>query len=257
MTYLKKHYLSTILVPTAALYIIVGGYGMRHFGAVIGTLLANLTLIAGIGTIWILDKLWYDDEFDKRDMVSEYKNARFSYALVAMLWFVGQFIFLWVYKTFGDAMYDKTYGLSFMNMDVFGWTIILTCIVAPVTEEFVFRYLLFGRLINKMRGSYAWYLGLTLISTLLFGISHGTMVHQIVVLPLGLILCSVMYRTNNLMYPILGHMLFNSMSIWLSGLLYYYQSYLGNMMVTVVAFLLYGIVCVGIIGYVVLAPKKN
>ena len=258
MTYIKNHYFSSILIPTLVCYILFGGYGMQMFGAIIGTILANIALIIGIGAIWYLDHQKnptnivtpMELQYNKRDV-------KISFVLIVLLWLVGQFVFLWVYQTFGDVTYQRNYAEIFNDSTVIWWTIFLTCIIAPIAEELVFRYLLFGRLMYKNGvPSYGRYLFLYLISTIGFGFIHGTVIHQIIVLPLALLLGMLTYKTNRIIFPIMGHMLFNNMSVWLGSLLSIYKNYIDNMLVVGVAVTIYVVLVVTIIGFV-LTRKKS
>lgn len=104
--------------------------------------------------------------------------------------------------------------------------------------------------------SYGRYLFLYLISTIGFGFIHGTLIHQFIVLPLALLMGMLMYKTNRIIFPIMGHMLFNNMSVWLGSLLSIYKNYIDNMFVVGVAVTIYVVLVVTIIGFV-LTRKKS
>lgn len=256
---MKKYRVSMLSVLTAVLMFIVAKYGLQFGGAIIGTLLMNLVLILGIGTIYVLDVRKNGDNFvTPIDIKYNRYDIVISYVLIILLWLFGQFVFLWVYNTFGDSTYTKVYAESFGDKSVIFWTVILTCIVAPIAEELLFRYVLFGRLIySKNRTpSYVKYLFLHILSCLSFALFHGTLVHLIVVVPLSLVLSMLMYKTNRIIYPILGHMLFNNMSIWLSSLLVIYKMYIDNQFVVATVLISYAIIVLGTIGFVLVRKKS-
>jgi CAAX amino terminal protease family protease len=253
---LRKHYFSFIVIPMILLYFIVLGMTAR-FGSIIATIASNLVLIVGTLLVIYLDSKFRDSYYiSKKDLSKSSQDIGFSYVLIGLLWFFGQFVFLWVYKNIGDSLYSNNYSSSFNDTPSLIWTLLLILVVAPIAEELVFRYLLFGRLLFKQDFALSWlkYIGLILLSTLLFGFIHGTMMHQIVVLPLGLILCLLMYKTNRIIFPILGHMLFNSLSIVFSWVLRIYEPLMGEHIFSYIMIAIYILVVVGI-SYFVISRK--
>ena len=97
---------------------------------------------------------------------------------------------------------------------------------------------------------------LHLISTGSFALIHGTLVHLIAVVPLSLLLGMLYYKTNRIGYPILGHMLFNNMSIWLSSLISGYNDLFDNLIIVFAFITLYVSLVVTII-YFVWSRRKN
>lgn len=253
---LRKHYFSFTIIPMILLYFAVIGMTAR-FGSVIATIASNLVLIIGTLFVIYLDSKFRDSyDISNRDLNKSSQDIGFSYVLIVLLWFFGQFVFLWVYKNIGDNLYSNNYTSSFNDSPSLIWTLLLILFVAPIAEELIFRYLLFGRLIFKQDFAPSWlkYLGLNLLSTLLFGLIHGTMMHQIVVLPLGLLLCLLMYKTNRIIFPILGHILFNSLSIIFSWILKIYELLLSGNIVSYIMIAIYISVLIGI-GYFVISRK--
>lgn len=260
MEFLKKHYVSSILIPMFMLYFITMQIGAQMGGVIVGTVFGNLIIIAGVGFIYWLDHFKQTDgniitsdelKYNKMDVI-------ISYVLILLLWIFGQFVFLWVYKTFGDITYTKKYADTFSDVSVVMWTLLLTSIVAPIAEELVFRYLLFGQIIykNNKRPSYVRYILVSVLSAVLFGLLHGTMIHQIIIIPLGFVLGMLMYKTNRIVFPILGHILFNNLSIFLSPLLVLYQQYLTNYLVVGTMVSIYVILVLGTLGFVI-TKKEN
>lgn len=253
---LRKHYFSFTIIPMILLYFAVIGMTAR-FGSIIATIASNLVLIVGTLLVIYLDSKFKDSYYiSKKDLNKSSQDIGFSYVLIFLLWFFGQFVFLWVYKNIGDNLYSNNYTSSFNDSPSLIWTLLLILFVAPIAEELVFRYLLFGRLIFKQDFAPSWlkYIGLILLSTLLFGFIHGTMMHQIVVLPLGLLLCLLMYKTNRIIFPIFGHILFNSLSIVFSWVLKIYEPFMGGHIFSYIMIAIYILVVVGI-SYFVISRK--
>lgn len=80
------------------------------------------------------------------------------------------------------------------------WMIFLvTCIVAPIGEEFIFRKLLIDRL--KPFGE----LNACLFSGLIFGLFHGNLNQFLYAFAIGFIFATVYIKTNNILYTMLLH----------------------------------------------------
>lgn len=254
MEFFKKYYYGLILAPTIVLYIVLAQIGVQIGGVVFGTVLSNLGLIAGIGYIYWLDHRKFNREnyITQTELNYNKKDIVISYILIVLLWLFGQYVFLWVYEHIGDPTYTKNYADTFSDVSVIVWTLLLTTIVAPIAEEFVFRYCLFGRpLFGKYkRPSFFKYIFLHILSSILFGLVHGTMMHLIIVIPLAFVLGMLMYKTNRIVFPIVGHMLFNNMSIWLSPILLLYRNYLDNVFISITMGLVYILLVIGTIGFV-------
>lgn len=250
---LRKHYFSFIVIPMILLYFVVLGI-TAMFGAIMATIASDLVLIIGTLLIIYLDSKFRDSYYIcTRDLNKSSQDIGFSYVLIGLLWFFGQFVFLWVYKNIGDNLYSNNYSSSFNDSPSLIWSMLLILIVAPIAEELIFRYLLFGRLLFKNHCEPSWlrYLSLILLSTVLFGFIHGTMMHQIVVLPLGLLLCLLMYKTNRIIFPILGHILFNLMSIIFSWVLKIYDPLLSGNIISYIIIVIYISVVIGIVYFVI------
>lgn len=259
MELLKKYYGSVVLVLTFMLYILCAKIGMQTGGVIIGTLFGNLAIIIGVGFIYWFDHFKLNsNHITPTHLKYNKKDITISYVLIVLLWIFGQFVFLWVYQTFGDSTYTKNYTDTFSDVSVIVWTLLLMSIVAPVAEELIFRYVLFGRPIYKKddEPSYVKYLFYHVLSAVLFGLIHGTMLHQLIVIPLGFVLGMLMYKTNRIIFPILGHMLFNNMSIWLSPLLVMYRNYLDNYIIVGTMIVIYIVLVIGTLGFVI-TRKRN
>ncbi len=82
------------------------------------------------------------------------------------------------------------------------------CLTAPITEEVIFRGWLYSKIAQTKLGN----IGAMLISSLVFVAIHSQYQHPatlIMVFTLGLLLSWVRYKSNNISYTIVMHMLFN------------------------------------------------
>lgn len=244
MSFTKRYFAQLMAVGVFILYLLLARLGLQLGGSVVAAVLSNLGLIAGVGAVYWVEQFKYGRSsiISTEELRQNGRSVTVSYMLIAILWVFGQFVFRWIYHTFGDATYTSNYADTFGDSSVLLWTLLLVGIVAPIAEELVFRYVLFGRLIfkNGERPSWLRYVVLHVLSAGLFGLVHGTMVHQVVVLPLAFVLATLMYKTNRIVFPILGHMLFNNLSVFLSPLMVIGADQLENPLIVGTMLLLYG-----------------
>ncbi len=87
------------------------------------------------------------------------------------------------------------------------WTVLATVILAPVTEEVIFRGLIFSRLERAMPGWLA-----AVLSALAFGVCHGQPVWMAYAFLLGLVFAWFRLRTGSILPSLLAHLVFNGIS---------------------------------------------
>lgn len=107
------------------------------------------------------------------------------------------------------TMQGWNYSLQAGTLEGSGWLyLIMAALVAPVTEEIVFRGCLFGNLKQMMSlpGAY-------LISSLVFGAVHGDVAHVYAGLLCGWFFCLAYEYSGRIMFPIICHCLFNIMTL--------------------------------------------
>ena len=91
--------------------------------------------------------------------------------------------------------------------------IVAISVVAPIAEEVLFRGLVFTR-ISRGLGVYVG----AVVSAALFGLMHGTMIWGIFAGVLALIIAFVFVRTRSLIYAMLIHFSFNTVSYFFDGI---------------------------------------
>jgi membrane protease YdiL (CAAX protease family) len=87
------------------------------------------------------------------------------------------------------------------------------CIVIPIMEELIFRGWLFSRIAQTKLGS----IGALFITSLIFTIIHAQYEQSftfVMIFTLGLLLAFIRYKSNNISYSILMHIVFNSLSLF-------------------------------------------
>ena len=104
----------------------------------------------------------------------------------------------------------QSYQSSMADASVF-CVLILTLIIAPVSEEILFRGIIYGHLAEKINPYVA-----VLISSFLFGIIHGTGVHIIIGTFMGCFFCYIFESTGSVKYSIIYHFAYNALSLYFS-----------------------------------------
>ena len=89
-------------------------------------------------------------------------------------------------------------------------TIIAAVIIGPIAEELLVRGLVFTRV---SRG-FGVYVG-AVVSSVIFGLMHGTIIWILYTTFVGLLLSFVFVRSRSLIYPMLCHLSFNLISVFL------------------------------------------
>lgn len=87
------------------------------------------------------------------------------------------------------------------------WTVLATVILAPVTEEVIFRGLIFSRLERAIPSWLA-----AVLSALAFGVCHGQPVWMAYAFLLGLVFAWFRLRTGSILPSLLAHVVFNGIS---------------------------------------------
>lgn len=124
---------------------------------------------------------------------------------LAVIWFFSQVTATAVYNIFSDPAYDTYHSVTSSDSVLY---VILTLVIAPVTEELFLRGIIYNRLRNAFGGITAY-----AVSALLFALMHGTLVHLFLGISTGLFFAFIYTYTGKLRYSIAYHSLFNAMSI--------------------------------------------
>ncbi|GEM_PF-3511357 len=120
-------------------------------------------------------------------------------------------LFFWLEQTF-NAPLNQTTIEWLQNNELSLATLILliiqVCLIAPITEEIIFRGIFFKQLENHF--------GLVigcLMSAVFFALIHAHLIAFVPLFLFAIILNLSFYYTKNLKIPIITHMIFNSMTI--------------------------------------------
>lgn len=107
-----------------------------------------------------------------------------------------------------DMLEQYTAASASMTSMTGVWRVVAIGLVAPLTEELLFRGIVLGRLRLAMPTEYA-----VVLSSLLFGIGHLSLVWVCYSALMGSVLALFYLRNNNLIYAIVCHISFNMISL--------------------------------------------
>ncbi|MGN0993009.1 MAG: lysostaphin resistance A-like protein [Bacilli bacterium] len=97
---------------------------------------------------------------------------------------------------------DLLFEITFSSVIIF---FIVRCIIAPITEEIIFRFGLYEFINTKVRSAFA-----IVLSSFIFAILHGYLIFDTILLTfLGVIWTYAYFKKKNLVYPIILHFLHN------------------------------------------------
>lgn len=204
-----------------------------------------LTIIVNI-IISIVGYLAYVKLFKKKYYTNTVfrKSDLFLFCgVLFVLWFATQLVGSMVYTTVGDTAFD-TYKDAVAETIV-PYTV-LTLILAPIAEEILMRGLVFNA-IKKVSVLAAY-----IVSALVFGLMHQTLIHIYVGFMTGLFFAIIHEYTGSLKYSIYFHSFYNFLSTFFGGLIAkeVYENY-----VFVIAFNVVIFIC--LIAFCIIFHKKS
>ena len=102
-------------------------------------------------------------------------------------------------------------GASSANKSIssFMITLVVAGVLGPVTEELIYRGVIFGFLEKKVNSVYA-----LIMSSLLFGIVHLSFVQSVYATVMGLIAGIVYMKTRKLIWPVIIHITINTLATY-------------------------------------------
>ena len=136
-----------------------------------------------------------------------------------------------LYKLF--PLYEEEFVEVLFDENVI-LTIISSVILAPIIEEIVFRRFVF----NRMRESVN-YLVAAVLSSLNFVVIHGNMIQMVFAFTIGMLLCYIYEKYNNLIAPIFLHAMVNATSVAVV-----YAPFLEDIVMTNLQYTIFSMVCV-------------
>ncbi len=190
------HYIFGNMNKTSDIQILIAAVTLLSY------LIANLTIfILGCKSTKINPKPLFNFDFSAKALLAAIAVALGWQALCLL--FGNLFSGLLPVKT--RELLEDILGQNRGNSGVaWGIMTLYTCIVAPITEELVFRVFCLKNLsrVNLRFGIIA--------SSLLFGLLHGNIIQFVFAFPLGIVLALLTVRTNSIIPAIGVHMIVNT-----------------------------------------------
>lgn len=149
-----------------------------------------------------------------------YRSVRATEKSIVLPQLILLFLLLFFAVYFGEVcasyIYTHTQDAAFAGYEalsrnipagthVQNFYVLITVVLAPIVEELLFRGVIYRELQQLMPPVVAAFL-----SSTLFAISHGTLVHIPLTFMVGCTLCCIFSATNKLRYAIVGHMFANA-----------------------------------------------
>lgn len=172
-----------------------------------------VTLIADI-VITVLCIMLVRKSKKTKDTESVKPSVMFYVLLVGSLlfvWFICQITSSVLYELAGDANFDKYNDTVASNIVLYAFIAIF---IAPTMEEVLMRGIWFRHLKNNLHPIVAY-----ILSSSVFAVLHGTLVHIPTGILFGLFLCVIYDYTDSLILSVILHFGFNLFAILLGGMI--------------------------------------
>jgi len=181
--------------------------------AVIANLFGNSLYASALFDAFMIGfSLYVMKHIGKGPFAEQVKFQQFAvgYVLLILMWVSTSIMVVWASKTFTDPFYQEYEAALNGNRQANEWlTVFLALIAAPVAEEFFYRKVLYGTL-RHMRCPMIYP---ALISSALFALSHGTIMHIFPATIMGVGSCLVYEWTGNIWWSVLLHISYNLFSL--------------------------------------------
>lgn len=165
------------------------------------------SIVASFATILL--SLLFSKKVCDRDMTNYFpKPGIFIVCCILMIVFlmIDQTLFLWISNHITDpGMTARTDAIGSMDLESnMAWYLLYAVIVAPVSEECLFRIGLY----RYLKKSFSWMTAL-IASSVMFGLIHMTISHLVTATLFGMLLCLILERTKCIWITIICHMWYN------------------------------------------------
>ena len=196
--------LKHLLLPISflVLYLILGLTGVAlAFDSVILTIVTDVIVA-------ILCFLWYR----KHQPVKIQTNTMILVAtlvFVIVVWFVTGVTSAWIQDVTTDVAMEARTDATVANPYLY---LLLTIVVAPITEELLMRGVLFQEWLHVMPRWLVY-----IVTSVLFAMFHGTWVHLYLGFVCGMLFAVLYEYTGNLRISIGAHAFYNFLSVFISG----------------------------------------
>lgn len=203
----KKYLYNCRFLPLSA------GFLILYFALSVAFMLFGVDTIVGTIITDILVSIL--GVFAIRKYFGKYNNRRFAcispkyfiYITILLLlcWIFSQITATWYLTNHGDASFDAYQEITTANPVTY---LLLSAIVAPVSEEVIYRGIIFN---SVKKGFPVWFA--YIVSAFIFAFMHGTVVHMIIGFVCGVLFAVVYQYTKSLRIAVLMHMCYNTLSL--------------------------------------------
>ena len=173
------------------------------------TLIFTAIIVSVVYLIFVLTKKEKVDlahiEFDKFSFMA-ITGISYNFVLTAIIG-IFTFILTMLFSEVKEIIDTANSSNAIINTHPFLISLLGTGILVPIMEEIVFRYGICGILSRNNRTA-----GI-IVSSVVFGLAHGNPIQVIYTMLLGFVLAIVYVKYDNIWYPIITHMTFNSLSV--------------------------------------------
>ncbi len=154
----------------------------------------------------------YKFNFNEFNIFKAFKYAIFNYLLAMIV----SIVFMIILSSFKIETKDQNIVKEMSDFSLLKFIIMMpiTMVFAPVVEEFVFRWVLYEKVLKKYTGVY---LG-AIISSVIFALFHANLKSFAVIFTIGLVNCYLINK-KGYWYAVFNHFFFNSASVLV--MLYY------------------------------------
>lgn len=172
----------------------------------------------------------------------------FVASLIILTWITGQIIAMAIHDAVGDTAFDTTQAQLHSPAAILA-SLILMVIIAPIGEEAIVR----GAMFTGLR-TIAGPIATSGISAVVFSLMHANLTQIVLTTALGFILGLIRESTGRLREVIVGHMLFNGLSLLIPATI------IQSLSSSIVAVLIAALMLIGTITVapmVVLGPRRR
>lgn len=180
---------------------------------VYATLIANIAVVI-LGGIYLNTVIGeYEPKvFVRRRYITVSMITMLIYSVVSM--YTSNFLFKLLYTDEAQAAYSASQNHGEYEI----LSLCISVFLVPIAEEIVYRGFLFRFISKNTKAA-------MIISSLIFALMHGTVVHLYTAFIGGMILCNIYAKTHKLRYNIMAHVLFNGITVILSLIPYPFFGY--------------------------------
>lgn len=205
-------YRITDAVYPILIYYLIGAV----LNTVLGTVLSDalVTAMAALAMMPVVIWLYRKDKQLGRAAVEKKKRKVWTYMLIAAAGILISQAFTWLMNAVGVTEVFSNKQQESLLSGEFAVQLIGFGLITPVTEEILFRGLLYGRIKSFLSGGWA-----MLFAAVLFALYHGNMVQIIYAFPMGLILIWLYEKWGDIKAPIVFHMAANLVSVLINQFL--------------------------------------